>query len=953
MNKPQRIKHYPGVILDVVVSSPGASNPTTSPTVHSKLSATCGRSNDLSGTSAERPVDDNTVESLEIIASSDDKQIVRFEQGNSPDSAFEQRLVSFLPPDIQTQVLGTSDVHKWMVQAIPNGQADRLNEQLIACLQYLKGEMSKSNELASRNHGLVSDVKELALKNSELASRNNELAIDIKDLALRNNELGSKNNELASRNNELASTNNELVTDVRDLTLRINELATNNMELTNQVIGLQNTLGAKQDEMKQLQDKALDQLALLQNRVQALVIQTYELHEYPIPRLFVVLPQDTSSWNPQDLFSNKFRLYFLCECGEHTKPTNSKIPHHIHLAKHEGYEINQPTEFFQRYGSYVLTILKMLKLGISVAGVAVPSLSHLLRAEALDQATTGLKLLGGTLQTGLNQAIGCLEKITGDNEKSVDEFSEQTQANEALEGADLRKLESFLNNKDGNKALGNLYRTVTTDGHVKWVCVDHYRENYHEKAAKSFRDTVESLGGSFDENVGRVEINPGSRTQAEQFYRALEKAKSVYELEIGLDWETIYSDFKRLRDTLSISNVGALHIKLGLREGPASDILNRSKRHDPIFDIMRHPSTHSFTITGARGDFVKRSSLLSRNEEFPNLRHLTIGSELQTDLPIIKALVSRTPNLSSLTFQGSIDNCLLTVLFITVAEYQTYPITFPSKSACIPPLRPRSAAALTPQQYLDYLLNVVHVESLDLWGRTREETVLEVLAQLERNSTGLKRLGLQNVSRELGSPFIKKVAKVVSRSELRSLYMDLRREEERALILESIQWKHMRHLDIRMEKESMVTRVMDALVEGRNKEKGQVELDYFKLFSSSTETVSTECTALLRSFVATPIKKLQLRVHMTHSDLESVLNSMDVSRLEEIFLRAKGYSSSQVDNVLNYLTNAHHSLREVHLQWYVPTQQQKKRMQERGVKLPYSLPVFSDLATPYLNPFQE
>ncbi|KAI8359010.1 hypothetical protein B0O80DRAFT_443113, partial [Mortierella sp. GBAus27b] len=76
--------------------------------------------------------------------------------------------------------------------------------------------------------------------------------------------------------------------------------------------------------------------------------------------------------------------------------------------------------------------------------------------------------------------------------------------NEALEGADLRKLETFLKNKDGNKVLGNLYRTVTSEGHVKWVCIDHYRENYHEKAVKVFRDTVESMGGSFDENVGSV-----------------------------------------------------------------------------------------------------------------------------------------------------------------------------------------------------------------------------------------------------------------------------------------------------------------------------------------------------------------------------------------------------------------------------------------------------------------
>ncbi|KAG0041772.1 hypothetical protein BGZ89_007242, partial [Linnemannia elongata] len=38
-----------------------------------------------------------------------------------------------------------------------------------------------------------------------------------------------------------------------------------------------------QEEMKQLQLQALDQLAVLHSRVQAVLTQTYELHEYPIP----------------------------------------------------------------------------------------------------------------------------------------------------------------------------------------------------------------------------------------------------------------------------------------------------------------------------------------------------------------------------------------------------------------------------------------------------------------------------------------------------------------------------------------------------------------------------------------------------------------------------------------------------------------------------------------------
>ncbi|KAF9572279.1 hypothetical protein EC968_010070 [Mortierella alpina] len=45
-----------------------------------------------------------------------------------------------------------------------------------------------------------------------------------------------------------------------------------------------------QKEMKQLQIQAPSQLAVIQERIKAVMTQTYELHEFPIPRLFVVLP---------------------------------------------------------------------------------------------------------------------------------------------------------------------------------------------------------------------------------------------------------------------------------------------------------------------------------------------------------------------------------------------------------------------------------------------------------------------------------------------------------------------------------------------------------------------------------------------------------------------------------------------------------------------------------------
>ncbi|KAF9176301.1 hypothetical protein BGZ49_006423, partial [Haplosporangium sp. Z 27] len=114
--------------------------------------------------------------------------------------------------------------------------------------------------------------------------------------------------------------------------------------------------------LKEIQE-IKDRLILIQSKTEAILTQNYELLEYTIPRLFIVLPDTSTSWEPTTMFYTKFRLHFICECGEHTKAPGSKIPHHLHLANHEGYVINKPTQFFEKYGPFLMLMLEMIKLG--------------------------------------------------------------------------------------------------------------------------------------------------------------------------------------------------------------------------------------------------------------------------------------------------------------------------------------------------------------------------------------------------------------------------------------------------------------------------------------------------------------------------------------------------------------------------------------------------------------
>ncbi|KAF9559054.1 hypothetical protein EC968_006751 [Mortierella alpina] len=288
----------------------------------------------------------------------------------------------------------------------------------------------------------------------------------------------------------------------------------------------------------------------------------------------------------------------------------------------------------------------MLKYGIKVAGVIMPSFSQLISPDVLGQTITSLKLLQESIVPGVDQVLNSMDTLAKDNENVMTGVTRQVEGKEALEGVELRKLGTFLQNNDENKVPGNLCRTVTSQGHVKWACIDHYRENYQATTATEFRATVDSVRGSFDENLGRVQVDLSSRAQAELFYSALEKATSVHELQIKLSWDTTYSDFKGLKDALRRTNVSVLDFDY-YGTGPASDIVNRNRRYDPIVQIIGHPSIKSFSMASVHDDFLRRSSLGAAKTNCSNLKRLVMSGSDSYGL-FVRFFMVHSPSLTIL-----------------------------------------------------------------------------------------------------------------------------------------------------------------------------------------------------------------------------------------------------------------------------------------------------------------
>ncbi|KAI8603125.1 hypothetical protein EDD21DRAFT_403109 [Dissophora ornata] len=424
-------------------------------------------------------------------------------------------------------------------------------------------------------------------------------------------------------------------------------------------------------EVLKLSKEMNDRLILIESKTAAILTQNYELLEYTIPRLFIVLPDTSTRWDPVNMLRTKFRLHFICECGEHTKATTGAG------TNHEGYVVNKPTEFFQKYGPFLMLMLKMIKVGTTIAGHVVPALASLKVVDILDSTQSTIDSVTSKVVEGVDYSLKCLEEsrtlIRKSDDVDVDGNARMLQQDlatylagvEGLEGVDLRQLGSYLSTNSSDNLLGNLYRMTTKDGHVKWVCRDHYRAGYQEAHTQKLRDVVKLSKGKFDEQLGRVEITLKSSFAAVEFYDAVSKAKGVLDLYISLDWDQQYADFVKLEDMVSKSNIRSIKVCLDFHKGPNIDInLSGRRRYDPIFGIMRLPSIESFKIMEIPKDFFQRSSPLPGNADLSNLKLLHIGLYIKrhyrlagaaaflrhwsaADIAKIESLVAQAPNLIS------------------------------------------------------------------------------------------------------------------------------------------------------------------------------------------------------------------------------------------------------------------------------------------------------------------
>ncbi|KAI8604594.1 hypothetical protein EDD21DRAFT_411928 [Dissophora ornata] len=408
-----------------------------------------------------------------------------------------------------------------------------------------------------------------------------------------------------------------------------------------------------------------DRLILIQSKTEAILTQNYELLEYTIPRLFIILPEKLTPWDPKTMLRTKFRLHFICECGEHTKAPGSKIPHHLHLANHEGYVVNKPTEFFKKYGPFLTLMLEMIKVGTSIAGHVVPPLASLKVVDILDSAQSTIDSVTSKVIEGVDYSLKYLEESRTLIQKSdgvdVDDNARMSQQDlatyfagvEGLEGVDLRQLGSYLSANSSDNLLGNLYRMTTKDGYVKWVCRHHYRAGYQQAHTQKLRDVVMLAQGVFDEQLGSIKVTLKSSFAAAEFYEALSKAKAgVCDLDITFNWDCSRSDLEAFEKALKMSSVSILRLDLHrFQASIASNMFSISTRYEILVRIIEHANMKMIHIVLSK-DFVKLSILQPKRSTHLQKLSLEITPQASDFRVLVKSLKTNNP-LTTLNFKDN------------------------------------------------------------------------------------------------------------------------------------------------------------------------------------------------------------------------------------------------------------------------------------------------------------
>ncbi|CAF4176097.1 unnamed protein product [Rotaria magnacalcarata] len=157
----------------------------------------------------------------------------------------------------------------------------------------------------------------------------------------------------------------------------------------------------------------------------------------------------------------------------------------MHVAPCGGYSIKNSTQFIRRYESYLRPTLKIAQLLLSAGNLAIPRLENVSFA---NNNTVPLEMNTPEYRQDMEQRLKFVDTL-------IDKIDDKQTSQR---GANLREILTYLELVDNEQSLGNLDPVATDDGHVRWVCPEHYGELSFNANMSSYINDFKVMGGTFD-----------------------------------------------------------------------------------------------------------------------------------------------------------------------------------------------------------------------------------------------------------------------------------------------------------------------------------------------------------------------------------------------------------------------------------------------------------------------
>ncbi|KAF9360962.1 hypothetical protein BGX34_007396 [Mortierella sp. NVP85] len=226
---------------------------------------------------------------------------------------------------------------------------------------------------------------------------------------------------------------------------------------------------------------------------------------------------------------------------------DSKGEHEIHMADHPGYDLDNHDTFFKQYGSYLLTMMYMVKYGAIAAGRVVPQLSDLRLASRIDDLNQDRVAF---IDYQVDDMIAYLEQTLSVNNGATNHSLQWK-----LDPLEFSQLKSCLKVKEGTSASGNLRPTITQNRHSVWVCSEHQRE-YHRSTLQQLNEFINTNDGRYSEEQGRIKVRIRSAALTRRFLDAMRKVRWIRDF--NNQWSLTALDLKlgcRCSATMSAARI--------------------------------------------------------------------------------------------------------------------------------------------------------------------------------------------------------------------------------------------------------------------------------------------------------------------------------------------------------------------------------------------------------------